>query len=223
MAFLIAFAFAGIANVVGEALGWSTLALVTKPLLMPLLACWLIAMRRRTWAPWLTWLLIGIGFAWIGDLLLMVDAEWAFMAGLGAFLVMNAMYITAFRAIPGPGLVRAWPLAAIPYVIAWIGINAMLAPGALRIPVIVYSAVLIAMGVLALDLVLRLAGRERWWPAIGAALFIVSDALIALTRFGPLQPSHASGALVMLTYLAAQAFIVVGLARGQALAASRSR
>ena len=31
--------------------------------------------------------------------------------GMASFLVMQVLYILAFRAVPGPGLVRAWPIA----------------------------------------------------------------------------------------------------------------
>ena len=82
--------------------------------------------------------------------------------------------------------------------------------GAMRIPVLVYSAVLVAMAVAALDLVLRVPRPLGWRGFWGAALLVVSDSLIALAAFGPLETAPWLSATVMATYIAAQAIIVTG-------------
>ena len=61
-----------------------------------------------------------------------------------------------------------------------------------RIPVIVYSAALLAMSLTALD-----SGSPR--TATGGALFLVSDGLLALERFGGLHLPAGEG-MVMATY-----------------------
>jgi uncharacterized membrane protein YhhN len=129
---------------------------------------------------------------------------------------MQVCYIVAFLRVPGPGLVRAWKIALIPYVLIWIGINVVISSGvgAMRIPVLVYSAVALTMAVAALDLVLRLPQALAWRVAGGALIFVVSDALIAMTAFGPLTESAGWSALVMATYVAAQGLIVTGFAHG---------
>lgn len=189
--------------------------LITKPLLMPLLLGWLVARMVGQWSPALTWLAVGLAFAWLGDLLLMGEGDLSFLLGIGAFAVMQACYLLAFTRVPGPGLVRAWKVALVPYVLVWVGLNAVLWPsaGALRIPVLVYSLLIVAMGVAALDLVIRVRQPYGWWVAGGAGLFVVSDAFIALTAFGPLDPSRGIGALVMTTYTLAQGLIVAGFAK----------
>ena len=71
-----------------------------------------------------------------------------------------------------------------------------------RIPVIVYSAALLAMSLAALD-----SGSPR--TAAGGALFLASDTLLALEKFGGLHlPAHEG--LVMATYTSAQALLACG-------------
>jgi uncharacterized membrane protein YhhN len=218
VAVLVAYGVVGLANVVGEATGLDVLAAVTKPLLVPLLLAWLVLNAGgagRLDAP-LRWLGAGLVFAWLGDLLLMGSGDLAFMGGIAAFLVMQACYLVAFTRIPGPGLVRAWRIALVPYVLIWIAINLLVSGGVgdLRIPVMAYSAVALAMAVAALDLVLRVPSRLGWRVAWGALVFVASDALIAVTAFGPLSSTPTTSAAVMATYVVAQAMIVTGLTGG---------
>lgn len=211
-----AFVLVGVLNVIAEASSNADAITLTKPLLMPLLLAWLVTLVGRWWPTPLRWLAVGIVFAWIGDLALMGEGDSAFHVGIAAFLVMQVCYLVAFLRVPGPGLVRAWKVALIPYVLVWVGINVVISGGvgAMRIPVLVYSAVALAMAVGALDLVLRLPQPLAWRVAGGALLFVVSDALIAMTAFGPLTESAGWSALIMATYIAAQGLIVTGFAHG---------
>jgi uncharacterized membrane protein YhhN len=213
---LVAYAFFSVANIACVAVGATWPTTLTKACLMPLLLAWLLVMMRRgSRVPSaLRWLAVGVVFAWFGDLLLSGDGDGFFIAGIAAFLIMQVCYIVAFTRVPGPGLVRAWKVSLIPYVLVWLVLNILVSPGvgALRIPVIVYSVVLVAMAVAALDLVIRVPQDKGWRVAIGAALFVLSDALIALTAFGPLTESNGWSVLIMSTYLAAQAMIVTGFA-----------
>jgi uncharacterized membrane protein YhhN len=68
-----------------------------------------------------------------------------------------------------------------------------------RIPVVVYSAALLAMSLAALD-----SGSPR--TAVGGALFLASDTLLALEKFGGLHLPAQEG-LVMATYTSAQALL----------------
>lgn len=214
--FLSAYVLVGVLNVVSELLGNVDGILLTKPLLMPLLVGWLIATAGRSGSRPMLFLGVGLVFAWAGDLLLLGEGDALFALGLGAFLVMQVLYIAAFVSVKGPSFVRAWPVVLVPYVAAWAALLALTwsGAGALLVPVVVYGTVLVAMGVLSLDVVLRLKRPASWRIAAGGALFIVSDGLIALTAFGPLEASDPLSALVMATYIAAQGLIVVGLTRG---------
>ena len=211
-----AYVLVGVLNVIAEATANADGALLTKPLLMPLLLAWLLVTAWGRWSTPLTWLAVGLVFAWAGDLFLLGEGDLAFLLGLGSFLLMQVCYLVAFLRVPGPGLVRAWKIALLPYLLLWLILIVLVWPGAadMRIPVLVYSGVIIAMAVAALDLVLRLPQVLAWRVAGGALLFVVSDALIAMTAFGPLTSSPGSSALIMATYVAAQGLIVTGFTHG---------
>lgn len=214
--FLSAYVLIGVLNVVAELTGNVDGVLLTKPLLIPLLIGWLVASARRTWPRPLIALGIGLLFAWAGDLFLLGEGDTMFILGIAAFLVMQVLYIVAFLSVPGTGILRRWPITAVPYAAALIAIVALTWPGAggMRIPGVVYVVVLMTMAATALDLVGRLLPIDGWRVAAGGALFALSDALIALTAFGPLTTSPGTGAAVMTTYIIAQGLIVVGLTRG---------
>ena len=211
-----AYVLVGVLNVIAVASSNANAVQFTKPLLMPLLLAWLLSVAGTTWPAPLRWIAVGLVFAWGGDLALMGEGDTAFMLGIAGFLVMQVCYLVAFLRVPGPGLVRAWKVAAIPYALILVVVNALVwsDAGDLRIPVLVYSAVAVAMALAALDLVLRLPQALAWRVAAGAILFVASDSLIALTAFGPMTQSPATEAVVMATYIAAQGLIVTGFTHG---------
>ena len=142
----------------------------------------------------------GLGLSWAGDVALMKPGDAAFGLGLGSFLAAHLCYLASFRerrqreAVGGTGLKLA-------YLVAWVALNALLLPraGKLRMPVFVYGATLAAMAV---------AAAETGSPGVaaGGASFLVSDSVLALNRFGAAE-IPAAGAVVMLTYTAAQGLI----------------
>ena len=163
---------------------------LTKPLLMPVLMAGRDRPAQRA---------LALGGA--GDVALLGRSEAAFTAGLVSFLAGHVAWIVALRQRPGRGRLRARPALAVPHVAAFGAVNAYLwkRTGKDRIPVIVYSAALLAMSLTALD-----SGSPR--TAAGGALFLASDTLQALEKFGGLHlPAHE--ALVMATYTSAQALL----------------
>jgi uncharacterized membrane protein YhhN len=163
---------------------------LTKPLLMPAL----MAGRDRP-----TQRALALGG--VGDVALLGSSEAAFTVGLVSFLAGHVAWITALRQRPGGGYLRARPALAALQVGAFGGLNAYLwkRTGRDRIPVIVYSAGLLAMSLTALD-----CGPPK--TAAGGVFFLVSDALLALEKFGGVHlPGHES--LVMATYASAQALL----------------
>lgn len=125
---------------------------------------------------------------------------------LGFFLVAHVVYLVAFWPLRGRGVLGRRRLLVVPYLLVLAGLLALVVPGAgeLAIPVIGYGAVLTGVAVLAtFD---RVAD-------VGGALFILSDALIALNSFADhsLLPVH--GFWVMFTYVAAQTLLVIGVLR----------
>ena len=163
---------------------------LTKPLLMPVLMAGRDRPAQRA---------LALGGA--GDVALLGRGETAFTAGLVSFLAGHVAWIIALRQRPGGGHLRARPALAAPHLAAFGAVNAYLwkRTGRDRIPVLVYSAALLAMSLAALD-----SGSPR--TAAGGALFLASDSLLALEKFGGLHlPAHEG--LVMATYTTAQALL----------------
>ena len=60
------------------------------------------------------------------------------------------------------------------------------------------------------------ATRGNLFTMLGGVLFIVSDSMLAFRLFTPLFQSPPEDAVIMLAYLLAQAFIVIGILRSPA-------
>lgn len=173
----------------------------TKPLLMPALMAGRSGPTRRA-----------LALSGAGDVALLAKTDAAFTAGLGAFLAGQLAWVKALRGRRGPhaGLLGRHPVVAVPYVAAAAGLNVWLWRKALTArapadaardlaPVAVYSTALTAMALAAAD-----TGDPL--TAAGGALFLASDGLIALERFGGVSlPAH--DAWVMGTYTAAQGLL----------------
>jgi uncharacterized membrane protein YhhN len=162
---------------------------LTKPLLMPLL---MVGRDRPT--------VRALTLGWIGDIALLGHSKSSFRIGLGGFLAGHLAWVAAL--LPrSQGKLRERPGRAVPYLGAWAVLNAFLWPraGQDRVPVLLYSAALLSMSLVALD-----TGEAP--VAVGGALFLVSDALLALERFGDVHlPAHEG--IVMATYTSAQALL----------------
>ncbi|HMM50860.1 MAG TPA: lysoplasmalogenase [Burkholderiaceae bacterium] len=156
--------------------------------------------------------LAGLVFSLAGDVLLMLSPR-LFVGGLLAFLVAHLCYLRAFT-VDTRLFARVLPLAALGAVglavlaFLWGG----LAP-ALRGPVIAYVVVLVAMAAQAIVRWQEHPEPGTRMAAIGAVLFVVSDALLATDRFR--SPIAAAPVWVLGTYWAAQWGIAQSLRRAQ--------
>ena len=175
---------------------------VTKALLMPALGLWVY----RAGGPRL--LLAGLAFSWVGDVALEIDG--LFVLGMAGFGAAHVCYVTWFvRHGALRGLRRRW-WAVVLGLVAWVAaIGVLWGPlgeeePALRIPIVVYSLLLTATAVTAFG-ISRVAG-------IGGALFLLSDTLIAMGLADVARPEPA-GVWIMLTYLAAQLLLALGIVR----------
>ena len=177
--------------------GWRRVRRFTKPLLMPVLIADVVAAEGEQADKRV---LAGLGLSWAGDVALMKPGDAAFGAGLGSFLAAHFCYLAAFRSRRRGAPIGGLPLK-IAYALAWVALNALLLPraGKLRVPVFVYGATLAAMAAAAAD-----TGSPG--VAAGGAAFLISDSVLALNKFDAVD-TPAAGAVVMLTYTAAQALI----------------
>ncbi|MFE0513544.1 lysoplasmalogenase [Streptomyces sp. NPDC058964] len=194
---LAAFALATAADLVCLAVGSDAGHLVAKSLLMPLLA----AHAARCGAPRL--LVAALLCGWGGDVLLLSDADPAFMAGMACFAAGHLCYLALFRGY-GPSRAPARVLAPV-YAAVLVTTVALLwpdLPPGLRVPVACYSTLLTAMAYGAATR-LGLAG------GLGGALFMLSDTLIA-TGLADWPQAPRSDLWIMLTYALAQYLLVRG-------------
>ncbi|WP_326602920.1 MULTISPECIES: lysoplasmalogenase [unclassified Streptomyces] len=190
---LIAFLVASAVDLVGVLADVRLAHLVAKPLLMPLLAGYAAARR----GPRL--LIAALLFGWGGDTLLLPDADAAFLIGMGSFAAGHVCYLWLF------GRARSSLLLGAGYAAVLVGFVALIwggLPADLRIPMAGYSLLLTAMAY-------RSSTRGRY-AALGGALFLLSDALIA-TGIADWPQLPAPDFWVMLTYIVAQFLLTVGV------------
>lgn len=150
-------------------------------------------------------MMLGFGFSFLGDAAPdLVPPGAAFLVMVTFFLLAQVSYVVGLWGLRRRSVARTWP-RVVPYALAYLLVYFAVrdGAGALLLPVLLYAAVLAAMAVLATAL--------GWAGALGGALFIVSDALLAMGRFTPGWDRPAMGAWIMATYLAAQALLLLGV------------
>jgi uncharacterized membrane protein YhhN len=162
---------------------------LTKPLLMPVLMAGRDRPTRRA---------LALGGA--GDVALLGPSATAFGVGLGSFLAGHVAWVLALRG-RSTGRLRRQPWLALPYLAAWVVLNIYLwgRAGRDRLPVLAYSAALLASALAALD-----TGNPV--TTAGGVLFLTSDTLLALERFADVRLPFHEG-VVMATYTTAQALL----------------
>jgi len=204
---LMAFFVISIAEIASIVAGIDSVHAIAKPLLMVSLALyfWSASEGLSSWR----YLVLGaLAFSWAGDVLLMADD--LFVAGLASFLVAHVFFIVVYqRTGAAHGTLKAVDI--IKFGIVGLGLMWILYPGlgALFVPVLVYAVVLLTMALWAHKRRGATSARSFAFVAIGAVLFVLSDAAIAVNRFAFDVPFE--GLIVMSTYIGAQFMIVRGL------------
>ena len=199
-----------IIHVVARFGDWEMLAMGTKIALMPALMlvtlCYGPFRGRKT-------LLFALLLSWFGDVLLLFDQDHAgfFIGGLLSFLTAHVAYIILFS----PRLpARRWYWVLLIPVLIYLGLFlSVLLPhtGALTIPVIVYATIIAGMMGAAILRLGKTSAAGFTWVAIGALFFVASDSILAHNKF--VTEISGAGGWIMLTYLFAQAAIVVGIVK----------
>jgi uncharacterized membrane protein YhhN len=211
-AWVAAILASGVLAILARVLSSDALYWAFKPLTTILIAA--LAFRRGR-GRYARAVFAGLLLSLAGDVLLIPPG--LFVAGLAAFLAAHVAYLFAFTRDAPPGA-RLLPFAVVAAVA--LGILALLwprLPAGLGLPVLAYVAMLGAMTAQAFarHAVLRESGARR--AAIGGALFLASDALLAIDRFHTALPLDAL--LVLGTYYPAQLLIALSIppdASGQA-------
>jgi uncharacterized membrane protein YhhN len=150
----------------------------------------------------------GLLFSLVGDIFLMLPGD-RFLFGLVSFLVTHLCYIAAFLTnASAPGFL--WP--ALPLSLMGAIVLAFLWPAlssSLKGAVSLYVAVIVTMAVLAAGRALALHAPDTLSAAIGALLFMTSDAILAISRFR--RPFHLSQAVALGSYFSGQLLIALSV------------
>jgi uncharacterized membrane protein YhhN len=179
--------------------------LVLKGLIIPfLIIIYLLNARQKLRIT----ILAALFFSWAGDVIL----GFSFIPGLACFLLAHVMYVISFFKTSGKSLIipkRIYLL--LPVILFGAGLLCLLNDNldGMRLPVITYTIVILTMVVAAINRYGKVSRLSFVVVLTGAILFVISDSLIALNKFG--FPFMFSGVAVMTTYIAAQYLIVAGV------------
>ena len=157
-------------------------------------------------------LILGVSllFSTLGDVFLAVDEERLFTFGLASFLIAHVLYVVLFArhwskpvsASAGRKMLAVVLVIFSAAMFAWLW-NSL---GDLKLPVAIYLCAITGMGIAA-----ALAGFRAWWVIAGAMLFIVSDSMIAASKFK--FPIEYGSYLIWATYYVGQFGIALGFIR----------
>lgn len=150
-------------------------------------------------------LLVSLG----GDIWLMLPSD-RFISGLATFLLALLIYCFAFVSA---GALSSFPWAIVPMAALGVSILGNLWPALsrrLKLPVSIYMVAMVTMAGLACARASSQPSRGAILAAVGAILFLTSDAILAVSRF---RRSFAlSQVLVLSSYYVGQLLIALSTA-----------
>ncbi len=181
---------------------------ILKPLVM-VFAIFFVAtqaINTRATGRFGTYLLLALAFSMGGDIALLWP-DTLFILGLGLFLVAHIFYIVLFRegqvGFPSrKALVCVLAVGAGMYALIWPGLSDPI----LQVAVAAYVTVLSLMAAQAISRATVLGDAASRWVAVGACIFMLSDACIAINKF--LMPVPLASLWILATYYCAQLLIV---------------
>ena len=203
-------------NLVSVTIGSRALELVSKPLLMPLLALsvFILAKEHDIRDRRVKLIVLALLFGALGDTLLMAGGGGWFISGMFAFLIGHILY---FSVLPSPWKVKGLSGTILSLLLLAVLLTGVLtlagrfpAEGVMGISVKVYAC---AFAFLIHASVIAAIDRRRplyFLTALGFMVFAFSDTFVAIGAFTDLKiPYH--GLIVMSTYMAAQMLVSLSL------------
>lgn len=202
----LCFAASATVTVAAHARGNQPLVYVFKPLSTALLLLLVATGPSCPSSPYALAILAGLGFSLLGDVFLMLPSN-RFSSGLFSFLLAHACYVCAFTtdspfASPLAPWVATFAVGAAFLPVLWPGV-----PPRLRPPVAVYMVLLLVMTSQAASRAMHLHTASAVQASLGAALFLLSDSLLAWNRFRKHFP--AAQPLIHGTYFPAQWLLAI--------------
>jgi len=206
---LCIFVYASVGNLMAWSYNKPLWVLLTKPLLMPVLAIYYV-LNCVTVEYILVFALL---FAFLGDFFLIwPQKKIFFIGGLVFFLIMQLLYIIFITTKQLTPEMFSLPviLAALGFLIAgvliYLNLNKFLKE--MKIPVLVYMLVILTIGFLCFVNMLGNFNRFNLLEFLGALFFIVSDTILAFDSFK--KPVKMANLWIMSTYINAQLFLFAG-------------
>ena len=200
-------------NIAGNAVPLYWLNILSKPLLMPVLALYFFWVLKRYRSDVKKWILLALLFSCGGDVLLIFQEKQSvfFLLGLSSFLLAHIFYIVFFHKVRMREAVKGNPWMLLIVVIYYAALISWLSPylGEMKLPVRIYGLVISFMFMLAMHMLFlrnKMAGKRMM---AGALLFVISDSLLAINKF--YHSFTEAGIFIMLTYGLAQLLIVQGV------------
>jgi uncharacterized membrane protein YhhN len=177
---------------------------VCKPATLVLLIALALALNP-VHADTRAWFVAALVVSLLGDVLLMLPAD-LFVLGLGAFLLGHVAYTVGLDLHTAGNWLLGVPIPVVAAVLAVRLVRGIRRMGqdALVVPVLAYVVVIGAM-------VVSAVASGNALAAVGALLFMGSDALIGETRF--VRSRAWAGVAIMVTYHLGQAGLVLSLVR----------
>lgn len=189
---------------------------IAKPLLMiSLLVYFWDKSDSRKNEKWVSFVTLALAFSWIGDIMLLFTFKHFlfFFAGLSAFLIAHLVFILAYKkATYKDKLNFKWsffPIVVLGYVLLMAYLTLPYVDSVIQVPLVVYGIVLSIMILAAWYRKGQTNDESFQLVVLGAALFIISDSILAINRFSHTIPF--AGVAIMSTYIIAQWLIVNGL------------
>jgi len=179
-----------------------------KPLATLLIFCVALLAAQPLLRPYPLAIAAGLLLSTAGDVFLMLPKD-RFVAGLASFLLGHLCYIAAFSSDVAFGAGFMWwlPFFAVGGAVVtslWRSL-----PAQLRWPVLAYVLVIATMAGQATGRWSILETPAALSAALGAGLFVISDATLAIDRFK--RQFRAARALTLTTYYAAQLLIALSV------------
>lgn len=178
-----------------------SLRVFTKPLLVPVItAIYLLNTHKQR--PINPYFLAGLIFSFLGDTFLLF--KWAFLPGLGCFLVAHVLYILSFIRHKVKN-----SYGYLPFILLYLGLLLyFLHPylHEMEIPVMIYGVTISTMAYFSIC-------TRNIWLIAGAIFFVISDSLLSFNLF--VSYTAVTEQIVMGTYVLAQFFLVRGMIFGK--------
>jgi uncharacterized membrane protein YhhN len=203
----------GIVCIAFETIGARWPALIVKALLMPVLFIIYYRPIKDQVNNFHRMIISALLFSWLGDITL--EFQWVneifFMVGLSCFLIAQVLYLISFFSTTGQNILffnkiyLLLPVILYGVIILYFLYGEL---GDMKVPVIVYTVVILSMLTSAINREKKVNRQSYMLILIGAILFVLSDSMIAIDKFGYSFP--LSGIAVMITYITAQYLIALG-------------